>query len=836
MNVFQSSRVQKKPIYPGFPCINKERTKKENDGCESNTAPSRADTVETVNLHENYDIKKMPKLHKKNNVSKRRNVYKTCHMAKRNQTGSTALSPSSPDRDDPEQVFSADGHVLKTDGPSYLQHIPLTDLNHEANNPPSTDPVLKSGYPSSTDERNEPPASENGDETYLLDDTDSLSPLLDETGLEQVSATDDDHLLQADGSSPFQPIFLTNRGQPVKELTADPVLESGYPSSTDERNEPPASENGDETYLLDDTDSLSPLLDETGLEQISATDDDHLLQADGSSPFQPVFLANRGQPVKELTADPVLKSGYPSSTDERNEPPASENGDKTYLLDDTDSLSPLLDETGLEQVSATDDDHLLQADGSSPFQPIFLTNRGQPVKELTADPVLESGYPSSTDERNEPPASENGDETYLLDDTDSLSPLLDETGLEQISATDDDHLLQADGSSPFQPVFLTNRGWPVKELIPADPVLKSDYPSSMDERNEAPASENGDETYLLDDTDSLSPLLDETGLEQVSATGDDHLLQADGSSPFQPVFLTNRGRPVKELTPADPVLESGYPSSTDERNEPPASENGDKTYLLDDTDKLHKYEKICSMTIKSPFSTFVEIDDFLHPPIFGSTVQNSAEFLDLNNKQTPQSSTKLFHTTTYYPEQPYGHLVCSKIHEMLFFTDTVHTYGLNQKNNHYESIVVPVHGSPFAKIEETNNKSYASHDFIQIRAPVVVGEYKVEICLEDGVVFEEEITRVKEISKEVVLTTCKFVPTQFSPSLDNGICSALKGMLFIEGYIRQNIEYTAASNRNAEQKEPATHLRQLHQKIVLDLIIHLLQVQQVLLSYDGNGI
>lgn len=65
MNVFQSSRVQKKPIYPGFPCINKERTKKENNGCESNTAPSRADTVETVNLHENYDIKKMPKLHKK---------------------------------------------------------------------------------------------------------------------------------------------------------------------------------------------------------------------------------------------------------------------------------------------------------------------------------------------------------------------------------------------------------------------------------------------------------------------------------------------------------------------------------------------------------------------------------------------------------------------------------------------------------------------------------------------------------------------------------------------------------------------------------------------------
>jgi hypothetical protein len=272
--------------------------------------------------------------------------------------------------------------------------------------------------------------------------------------------------------------------------------------------------------------------------------------------------------------------------------------------------------------------------------------------------------------------------------------------------------------------------------------------------------------------------------------------------------------------------ESGF---ADKMNHIPAREDIDKNNRTDDTDQ---YGTIRSMTIKSPFSTFVEIDDFLHPPIFGGTVQHTAEFLDLNNRQTPQLDTRLFHTTTYYPEQPYCHLICSKIHEIIFFTDTVRTYGAKNKKNHYKSVVFPVHQ------KETNNQSCTSHDFIQIRVPVVIGEYEIEICLEEDVVFDEEIMKVNEISKEVVLTNCKFVPTQFSPSFGNGTCAALKGNLLIEGYIHQNIEYTVAYNRNAGsiQKETAAHLRQLRQKIVLDLIIHLLQVQQVRVSYDGKGI
>jgi hypothetical protein len=320
-----------------------------------------------------------------------------------------------------------------------------------------------------------------------------------------------------------------------------------------------------------------------------------------------------------------------------------------------------------------------------------------------------------------------------------------------------------------------------------------------------------------------------------------HVSKMADSTDVKHVFQTGHADKTNDKPQIDSVLEPLHTSKSgfaNEMNNMLARVDIDKTNRANDANESHKYGKISSMTIKSPFSTFVEIDDFLHPPVFGSPIRHTAEFLDLNNRQTPQLDTKLFHMTTYYPEQPHCYLVSSQIHEMIFFTDTVRTYGMNNKKNHYKSNVVPVHDSLFTKTKETNNQSCTSHNFIKIRAPVVVGEYEIEICLEENVVFEEEIMKINEISKEVVLTNCKFIPTQFSPSLGNGTYTALKGNLFIEGYIQQNIEYTAVYNRNTDsiQKDPVTHLHQLCQKIVLDLIIHLLQVQQVRVNYDSKGV
>ena len=84
--------------------------------------------------------------------------------------------------------------------------------------------------------------------------------------------------------------------------------------------------------------------------------------------------------------------------------------------------------------------------------------------------------------------------------------------------------------------------------------------------------------------------------------------------------------------------------------------------------------KIYCKTIKSPFSTIVEIDDFLHAPIFGEISQNTFEFPDPSNKKSFQLDTKFISTSTYYPEQPSCHLVSSAIHELIYLTNTPHEW------------------------------------------------------------------------------------------------------------------------------------------------------------------
>ncbi|WP_427108247.1 BC_2427 family protein [Lysinibacillus xylanilyticus] len=239
--------------------------------------------------------------------------------------------------------------------------------------------------------------------------------------------------------------------------------------------------------------------------------------------------------------------------------------------------------------------------------------------------------------------------------------------------------------------------------------------------------------------------------------------------------------------------------------------------------------EIYCRTQEIPISTHVEIDDFLHAPICGDIVKNTFNFLDLNNHLTPQLETKLFNITTDYPELPDCRLVNSKMNEIIFFMRNDTYDKNNQKRNPSKSVVVPLHNTQSIKKGETNNHSYSSDDFMNIRVPVVLGEYKIETCLEENIVFEKGIVGVKDISSEVVLTNCRFVPNQFSQSLGNGTCSALKGNLFIEGCIYQNIEYTTQCTKNAvpTQKESLIHSNQMCLNIVLELIIHMLQVQKI---------
>ncbi|MGK4114735.1 BC_2427 family protein [Lysinibacillus capsici] len=240
--------------------------------------------------------------------------------------------------------------------------------------------------------------------------------------------------------------------------------------------------------------------------------------------------------------------------------------------------------------------------------------------------------------------------------------------------------------------------------------------------------------------------------------------------------------------------------------------------------------EVCTIIQKSPFSTYVEINDFLHAPIYGENVQNTIfDFLDLNDNLSPQLQTKLLQTISIYPEQPDCRLVSSNINQMisLMRTDTNKKNGSEQ--HPFKSVVVPLHNSQAIKKGEINS----SVPFIHIRVPVVLGEYKIEICMEEKIAFDKGIEEVKEITNEVVLSDCRFVPIHRSQSLGNGTRTVLKGNLFIEGYIQHNIEYRVSNTQN----KSAIHPNRLCQNIVLELIIQMLQVQKikVLFDWQGNG-
>ncbi|KGR87722.1 BC_2427 family protein [Lysinibacillus boronitolerans] len=240
--------------------------------------------------------------------------------------------------------------------------------------------------------------------------------------------------------------------------------------------------------------------------------------------------------------------------------------------------------------------------------------------------------------------------------------------------------------------------------------------------------------------------------------------------------------------------------------------------------------EVCTIIQKSPFSTYVEINDFLHAPIYGENVQNTIfEFLDLNDNLSPQLQTKLLQTISVFPEQPDCRLVSSNINQMisLMRTDTNKKNGSEQ--HPFKSVVVPLHNSQAIKKGEINS----SEPFIHIRVPVVLGEYKIEICMEGKIAFDKGIEEVKEITNEVVLSDCRFVPFRRSQPLGNGTRTVSKGNLFIEGYIQHNIEYRVSNTQN----KAAIHPNRLCQNIVLELIIQMLQVQKikVLFDWQGNG-
>ncbi|WP_318616277.1 BC_2427 family protein [Sporosarcina sp. YIM B06819] len=285
----------------------------------------------------------------------------------------------------------------------------------------------------------------------------------------------------------------------------------------------------------------------------------------------------------------------------------------------------------------------------------------------------------------------------------------------------------------------------------------------------------------------------------------------------------NESKQMKIARSVQKVQSNKMHLDCDSQNECEAEKIIDSNYI--EGDEPSQSGTIYCKTIKSPFSTSVEIDNFLHVPIFGEVNQNTFEFLDPSNTLCFPLDTKFISTSTYYPESPSCQLVSSTIHEVVYLTNIPHMHE-PKKYNISKSTVVPLH--PSSTIEKSTHAS--TDNSIKIRIPVVVGEYNIEICIEEEILFKEKVIGIKKISKNIVLANCHFTPTQLSKPLGDGTCTASNGMLSIEGFILQSIEYNAMPRTNTSSNEE-TELMMLHEKISLELAIQLLQTQSIHVNY-----
>ncbi|MEN1934240.1 BC_2427 family protein [Paenibacillus sp. 102] len=228
-----------------------------------------------------------------------------------------------------------------------------------------------------------------------------------------------------------------------------------------------------------------------------------------------------------------------------------------------------------------------------------------------------------------------------------------------------------------------------------------------------------------------------------------------------------------------------------------------------------------SIIVKTPFSTVAEVSDFLNLPILSSKDEEVFIFQNETEKMLNELEAKMLATVHHYHEEPYCYFVSSKLFENRVFLELANVEDIRNSEDSYikQSFWTPMHNVLLKeKIDDISN------NYITTRLPIEIGKYKTEIGLKEKVIFQEKVAGIKEISQEVILTDSKF----FSPEAKNvkrNPVTVEKGILLVDGYILQRIEYIVAcsNEKNLSQKK----VYQLLQKIVLELIVQILQEQEV---------
>lgn len=81
-----------------------------------------------------------------------------------------------------------------------------------------------------------------------------------------------------------------------------------------------------------------------------------------------------------------------------------------------------------------------------------------------------------------------------------------------------------------------------------------------------------------------------------------------------------------------------------------------------------------------------------------------------------------------------------------------------------------------------------------LKVPAVLAETTIQIVVEANIPLNPPASEIKRVFKDVFLTQCKLVPVRFGEEICNdAVRSVTKAKLFIEGYIRKDIEYATVN-------------------------------------------
>ncbi|MBJ8031361.1 Uracil permease [Bacillus cereus group sp. N21] len=78
-----------------------------------------------------------------------------------------------------------------------------------------------------------------------------------------------------------------------------------------------------------------------------------------------------------------------------------------------------------------------------------------------------------------------------------------------------------------------------------------------------------------------------------------------------------------------------------------------------------------------------------------------------------------------------------------------------------------------------------------VKIPVVLAERTIQVVVEANISLDPLAIEIKRVLKNVFLTHCKLVPVAFTSVPGTNYRRVTRAKLFVEGYIRNNIEYVA---------------------------------------------